>query len=198
MWCNMKNCFIKIVLITVLAVSSFAQTDSIMFLKDTDFSIYSLHKVKYQSTGKIVMEKELVEIVDVRSLTFLSNDSLSLFRHKGAPVNTRLSLVNEVNKYKYRFSPVLGCVMGAAGAVLVAGGIVWLMGSSNNSNSAWIGLFVFNKAINTAICGALVVAAIGGYIGFEIADSINHNVLDLSDVSEKDKKAKLIKFLRQK
>jgi hypothetical protein len=195
----MKNILIKIFLIVLFAATSIAQTDSIMFLKDTDFSIYSLHKVKYQSTGKIVMEKELVEIVDVRSLTFLSNDSLSLFKYKGAPVNTRLSLINEVNKYKYRFSPVLGCVMGAAGAVLVAGGIVWLMGSSNNSNSAWIGLIVLDKAaINTAICGALVVAAIGGYIGFEIADSINHNVLDLSDVSEKDKKAKLIKFLRQK
>ena len=186
----MKNILIKIFLIVLFAATSIAQTDSIMFLKDTDFSIYSLHKVKYQSTGKIVMEKELVEIVDVRSLTFLSNDSLSLSRYKGAPVNTRLSLINEVNKYKYRFAPFLGIAIGAVGAVALVGGIVGGIVTADVLGGV-IMVICFPYA-------SIIIASSGGYIGFEIADSINHDVLDLSDIPEKDKKAKLIKFLRQK
>jgi outer membrane lipoprotein SlyB len=200
---KMKTIIKEIFLIALFAVSSMAQTDSVIYLKETDFSLYKMQKVKYESTGVIKDEKQLIEIEDVSYLTFLSNDSLALINETTNPVYTRLADINEVSKYKYRFNPVLGTVIGAVGGGLI-GGIIGIVVSGNDSKSSG-SLFdpmvgaISNVAAKTtgAFIGALIGAVGGGIIGLVITNAINHATIELFSVPDNDKKAKLIKFLRK-
>jgi len=186
-----KTIFIFTAAVILQWISTFSQTDSIIRLKETDVLIYDLHKVKYESTGETKIEKVPVNLEDVQTLTFLSNDSLILTKNQKISVRTKLSQIDEVSKYKRRFSPVLGVTLGAVGGLLLTGSIISLAGTSDAvSNTA--ALVYFSPGLG------LVVAAVGGLIGATITNSINHSILDLSSVPDKDKKAKLINFLRNK
>ena len=181
----MKNICLIISVTLLLAVSSFCQTDSIMYIKETDFSFYRMQKVKYESTGEIKMEKQLVTLEDVRKLTFLSKDSLALSKHAGAPVYTSLSYINDVRKYKYRFSPVLGAVIGFVGGGLVGG----IIGYGFSPGGSYAELRVIGQALVGAVVGGILGAVYTGFV-------INHPTLDLFSIADKDKKNELIKFLR--
>ena len=178
----MKITFI-ITLLILLTVSSYSQNDSIIYLKGTDFTLYSLHEVKYQSTGEKKMEKKLTNLEDVRTITFLSNDSASLSNYGEKPVYTSISYINDVKRYKYRFSPVLGSTIGVLGGGLIGGLIGY--GVSTGGSYAELGV----------IFSALVGAVTGGIIGVLVTIAINHPILDLFSIPDKHKKTELIKFL---
>lgn len=195
----MKNIFLIVSIILSHAVSSFSQTDSIMYLKETDFSLYRMQKVKYESTGDIKTEKQLINLENVSALTFLSKDSLALTNQAEDPVYTRIADINEVSKYKYRLSPVLGITMGAVGGAII-GAITGYTVSGNdvNKNEPFWQLGAELEELEGAGYGALYGALGGAIIGGVITLVINHATLDLFSVPDKNKKAELIKFLRQK
>ena len=194
----MKTIFTITLSILLTVVTVFSQTDSIIYLKETDFSLYRMQKVKYQSTGEIKTEKQLFDIENVSYLTFLGKDTLVLTKQAVDPVYTRLTDINEVSKYKYRFSPVLGTVIGAAGGAII-GGIIGYVTTGNDvkKNEPFAGMFDELDKLGGAAYGSIFGALGGAIIGAVITYAINHTTLDLYSVPDKDKKAKLIKFLRQ-
>ena len=182
-----------------LAVSSYSQNDSIMYLKDIDLSFYSMQKLKYRNTGEIKLERQLTNLEDVRTLSFLRNDSMALFVNEEVPVYTKLSEINDVTKYEYRVEPTEGFAYGAVFGGLL-GGFTGLLVSgyfSKHSIGPFGNLNEHNEILGGFI-GALIGAVTGGIVGTVIASGMNYLTLDLFSVPEKDKKSKLIKFLNHK
>lgn len=195
----MKTIFTEIFLMFLFTASSYSLSDSIIYLKETDFSLYRMQKVRYESTGESKIEKQLINLDDVSTLMFLKSDSLALLRHAEAPVYTKLANINDVNKYNNRLSPVLGGLLGAAGGAIM-GIIIGFTVSGNDvkqDTPFWqVGMDLDKE--EGAITGAIIGGLCGGVLGAVITSAINHVSLDLSSVPDKDKKTKLIKFLRQK
>jgi hypothetical protein len=182
----MKNISFIISIIITLTVSAFCQTDSIIYFKNADFTLFRTQKVKYQSSGEIKLVKQFTILEDIRTLTFLNNDSLILSKYRNKYVYTSLSNINEVNRYKYHFSPVLGTVIGVVGGGLIGAGFGYLTASGESDYSF--------ATIGSSAIGALV----GGLLGAGITYLINHPALDLYSVPDKDKRNELIKFIKYK
>jgi len=180
----MKKISLIALIILSVAASSFCQSNSIMYLKDADFTLYRTYKVKYESTSEIKLEKQFTILEDIRTLTFLNNDSLILSKFGNKQVYTNLTKINEVNRYKYRFSPVLGTVIGVVGGGLIGACIGYLTASGESDYSF--------ATIGSSVIGALL----GGIFGAGITHSINHPTLDLYSVPDKDKRSELVKFLK--
>jgi hypothetical protein len=195
----MKKITITVTIIITFAASIISQTDSTIYINDVDFSLYKTQKVKDLNTGKTILEKQITDIEDVTSLTFLKNDSLILLIYSDSPVYTRLSNISEVKKYKFRLSPVLGITIGAVGCGIIGG----LIGSATSGNGQrqsndFFGLNNAFAKMNGGFIGAIIGIIGGGIIGATITYSINHPTLELFSVPAKDKKSKLIKFLNHK
>jgi len=202
----MKNTSFNLLIILTFTFSGFSQTDSVLFIEDADFSYYRMQKVRYQETGEIKMEKQLTNLEDVKTLKFLNSDSVVLLKHGEIPAYTSLFNIVDVKQYKYRFSPVVGITIGAVSGGLI-GGIIGYGVSGNPPSSG--GSWIFGPHTDIApsdphakrvgaVVGALIGAVSGGLIGAAITYLINHSTLDLYSVPEKEKKNKLIKFLKQK
>ena len=182
-------CLITAMLLS-LATSSFCQIHLTMNLEETDFSIFVIQNEKKQSTRKIKIIKQLVTLENVKTITFQKNDSLALLLQSGLSVNTRLTEINEVSKYEYRISPVLGFFVGAIGGGII-GGYIAKSVYENSTEPHEMGDFLW--VIGTTVLGAIG----GGIICTVITDLvINHSNLNLFSVPEKHKKKELIRFLR--
>lgn len=186
----MKEIYLIMTMLLSLAVPSFCQNESVIYLKGVDFSFYNMKKEIYPGTGETKTEKLIIYLEDVRTVNFLKNDSLAFSINKGAPVYSRLSEIIDVDKYKNHFSPVLGTAIGVVGGALL-GGIIGNMTS---------GGLVFSKSEMTSwgiLIGGLGGGLIGAIITFAV-NEINHETLDLFSVPDKVKMNKLMKFLKDK
>lgn len=177
------------------------QKDSIIHIKEADFSYYIFSRIKYASTGEIKLKQSIKSLDNVHTLIFNGKDSLVLLSKDEQPAFPKLKDICEVSKYKYRFSPVLGALIGGVAGSLIGGLLGYAM-SSGDSHSGETGPFSsMGKSMGEAmaVAGGVVLGFFGGLgTGIAVTIALNTDTLDLFPVPEKDKRSELIKFLRQK
>jgi hypothetical protein len=193
----MNRLFIAVSLILLLTASLISQTKQLMFIKDADFSFYSMQRVRYQNTGEVKLEKQLVEIDGVTTMRFNGEDSLTLLNADGISASTSLSGIKDVTQYRTRLNPVLGITMGVIGGAII-GAVIGSAVSVNEDPEFFPELKPGVNKLSGGLVGALIGALGGGLIGTLIVSAINNVTLDMFSVPDKEKKAKLIEFLSEK
>jgi hypothetical protein len=192
----MKTTFVLTLVILLTTTAAFCQTDSIIYFKKADFTIYKLLYVKYEFTGEVKLEKHLVSVEDANTLYFLGKDSLAIANSVQPRVYTRLADIDEVSKYKNRHSIVGGALLGAAGGAIFGAILGYAIESNDAKENEPFGLGKLDEELG-AVTGAIIGALCGGIIGITITNVVNTEVLDLFSVPEKEKKEKLIRLLRR-
>jgi hypothetical protein len=195
-WCNMKNRFIKIALVSVLAASSFAQTNPIIMTDDVDIKFFK--SVSYKvSQGDTVYHFIPDEMVNIKCFTFLTNDSLIIKNVDNLSAKLKLQHIRELNQYTERINTFLAAGLGAAGGAIIGGVIAYAL-YENDYKGPLAKMFEELERLGSAGKVALIGALGGAILGALVSEIVNHATLDLFSVPEKDKKSELIKFLRNK
>jgi hypothetical protein len=181
-----------IIILTASLVSTvFAQTDSIINTKNTKCEFYTTYKIKDESSGFFKSKRDSVQVKNIKSIVFLKDDSLLV--KKGFSVSWGLNIngMKEVGikSGNYQF---VGLGLG-----ILLGGLAGFLVTETGAVEA-VGGFDFTPDWVTTL-STVIGVGVGGFIGILIgANTDSYEYLDMFEIPEKDKKADLIKFLKEK
>jgi len=197
------------------AVNISSQQDSVFFPTDLTITVEKTKYVKLRPADTVFSaQKEIVDIDDIHSVAFFNNDSLTIQYETGRKIykpgkwydiftkKDKSNYEKEIVFRSFRMDKVTGAriktgsfALLGTGAGLVGGlALGYLMGKALWENSK-----LTESAENTAIflsafLGGITGAAVGWLIGSKIGI---FEYLKLSDADNKDKRAKLMHFIRQ-
>jgi hypothetical protein len=203
----MKNIYIIIFLIASFTTTSIAQTDSVLKTKDATISYFRIYKYKNQDSDSIFQRGGFAELTGIKFIKFLNNDSLIAKNDENYIVGLKTNKIKEIKISKEGgeivtgvvFGGLAGCSLGLMAAYIIEE--LSKIGSMNLSFGSG-SYHASNKDEDhtelNMILGGVIGTVIGSVIGAAIAYSAGYETLDLFSIPDKDKKARLIKFLRQK
>lgn len=198
----MKTIFIEILLVALFAASSTAQTDSVIKTKDVTISYFRIYKYKTQDSDSIFQRGGFAVLTDIKSIKFLNKDSLILKNDENYSVGLKTNNIRKIGYTRNNPDKIwVGSILGG-----VAGGTLGLLIGYLSTLDFSFDFFTDPKyyypkekddhTVNYLV-GGLLGTAVGCTVGALIGISANNETLDLFSVPEKDKKAKLIRFLHR-
>jgi len=194
-----KLVILKIVGLLVMANSALSQPDSILKTNETDFSYHKTITLRYQDSKKVKKVTEIIEAENINTVMFRHNDTVTLFNDHFNSFNLSIKDIHKITLKTGNVSLAAGIIPGIFVGGLIGFAVGGLLYNPDpGASSLEEGFNKFNKKLGVYILGTLIGATVGGIIGAVIINLINHETLDLTKVHEKDKKNKLIRFLKQK
>lgn len=201
----MKTICLYLLLISLNLNSVYAQSDSVIKIKDGELTCFTTHFYRITGTDSVYKQGIIENISGIKSLRFVRDDSLVFSTNQDYSFGLRTKNVWELSCQKKNSvsvwpSAVFGGIVGA-GAGLFVGWLTAFLGELSSIDFSFKPSTVKkeeNNHIINYLIGGLVGLNLGVAIGILIGVSDNTRTLNLWSASDKDKKAKLIKFLKQK
>ena len=179
-----------IILTASLVSSVFTQSDSIINTKNAKCEFYTTYKIKDESSGLFKSKQNSVQVKNIKSIIFLKDDSLLVKKGLNVSWGLNINSMKEVGvkNGNYQFVGLgLGILLGGlAGFLATKTGAVETVGGFD---------FLPDWAVTVS---TIIGAGVGGFIGILIgANTDSYEYLDMFEIPEKNKKAELIKFLKE-
>ena len=190
---EMKRLFLTILIVLLFTASINSQSDTI---KKTDIVIYTNNasciikrEINVNDLSPNTQSARLNSffIGNINRITFLDKDSLVVRKGRSRLYGFNINDIHEVS-VESGSNGLLGFFLG-----FLTGGLIGYAIAPEDHSAGSIGMPDRN-VFGFALLGGVVFGAVGAILGSSISDYESLNVLD---IPYKDKKSKLIKFLKQ-